>query len=267
MSAALAFSHGANDAQKSIGVVAALLLADGRIETLAAPLWAKLACAIALTAGTALGGWNIIRTVGRGIYRIRPVEGLASQASSAVVIFGPRSRALRHRRPRSSRRRSSASAGVAGDGTMCAGRWSAAWASRGRSRCRPTRRARRLRARPLAVDRMTPHHWFLPETPDVLGLLRRRSRSRSRVSTRSPRWAAGDAAAAEARARRRAPWRRGQARAARRGPRGVRDADRAGGRVRALPGHRSHAQLRRELVNESEAMACPPGRRIAEMAR
>src|SRR3954453_4135632 len=61
-SAALAFSHGANDAQKAIGVVAALLLATGHITALAAPLWAKLACACALTAGTALGGWRIIRT-------------------------------------------------------------------------------------------------------------------------------------------------------------------------------------------------------------
>ena len=88
MSGALAFSHGANDAQKSIGVVAALLLADGRIESLAAPLWATLACAFALTAGTALGGWNIIRTVGRGIYRIQPIDGLASQSASTGVIFG-----------------------------------------------------------------------------------------------------------------------------------------------------------------------------------
>jgi PiT family inorganic phosphate transporter len=87
MSAALAFSHGANDAQKTIGVVAALLLASGHADTLAAPLWAKLACAAALTAGTALGGWRIIRTVGRGIYRIRPVEGLASQTASSGVIL------------------------------------------------------------------------------------------------------------------------------------------------------------------------------------
>lgn len=88
MSAALAFSHGANDAQKSIGVIAALLLADGRIDQLAAPLWAKLACATALTLGTGLGGWRIIRTVGRGIYRIQPVDGLASQTASAGVILG-----------------------------------------------------------------------------------------------------------------------------------------------------------------------------------
>jgi len=88
MSAALAFSHGANDAQKTVGVVAALLLAAGEIDTLSAPTWATLACSLALTAGTALGGWRIIRTVGRRIYRIQPVEGLSSQGASAGVIFG-----------------------------------------------------------------------------------------------------------------------------------------------------------------------------------
>jgi PiT family inorganic phosphate transporter len=87
-SAALAFSHGANDAQKSVGVVAALLLAAGQVQSLSAPTWVPLACGVALTVGTALGGWRIIRTIGRRIYRIQPVEGLASQASSAGVIFG-----------------------------------------------------------------------------------------------------------------------------------------------------------------------------------
>ena len=88
MASALAFSHGANDAQKSVGVIAALLLAGGRISTLAAPTWVTLLCAVALTAGTALGGWPIIRTVGRGIYRIQPAEGLASTTASAGVILG-----------------------------------------------------------------------------------------------------------------------------------------------------------------------------------
>jgi len=86
--AVLAFSHGANDAQKSVGVIAALLLADGKLSSLAAPTWVELLCAAALTVGTALGGWRIIRTVGRGIYRIQPLEGLASTAASAAVIFG-----------------------------------------------------------------------------------------------------------------------------------------------------------------------------------
>jgi PiT family inorganic phosphate transporter len=87
-SAALAFSHGANDAQKSVGVIAALLVANGRIDTSSAPAWVTLACAATLTVGTALGGWRIIRTVGRRIYPIRPLGGLASQTASAGVIFG-----------------------------------------------------------------------------------------------------------------------------------------------------------------------------------
>ena len=88
MSAALAFSHGANDAQKSVGVIAALLVADGRLGTLSSPTWATIVCALALTTGTALGGWGIVKTVGRRIYRIHPVDGVASQSASAGVILG-----------------------------------------------------------------------------------------------------------------------------------------------------------------------------------
>jgi inorganic phosphate transporter, PiT family len=88
MSAALSFSHGANDAQKTVGVIAALLLAAGEADSLSAPTWATAGCAFALTVGTALGGWRIIRTVGRRIYRIQQIEGLASQSASSGVIFG-----------------------------------------------------------------------------------------------------------------------------------------------------------------------------------
>lgn len=87
-SSALAFSHGANDAQKSVGVIAALLLADGQTDSLQTPGWVIPACSIALTVGTALGGWRIIKTVGRRIYRIKSVDGIASQSASAGVIFG-----------------------------------------------------------------------------------------------------------------------------------------------------------------------------------
>jgi PiT family inorganic phosphate transporter len=88
MSASLAFGHGANDAQKSVGVIAALFVADGRLGSLSAPAWAPIVCALALTAGTALGGWGIVKTVGRRIYRITPLDGVASQTASAGVIFG-----------------------------------------------------------------------------------------------------------------------------------------------------------------------------------
>ena len=86
--AALAFAHGTNDAQKTMGLITLALVAAGAIPEFVVPLWVKLACALALTVGTALGGWRIVRTVGRGIYRMRPLDGLASQGSSAAVIGG-----------------------------------------------------------------------------------------------------------------------------------------------------------------------------------
>jgi PiT family inorganic phosphate transporter len=87
MSAALSFSHGANDGQKSMGVIAALLVATGHLQTLSVPFWVKLACGVALTVGTATGGWRIVRTVGRRIVRLAPIDGLASQSASTAVIL------------------------------------------------------------------------------------------------------------------------------------------------------------------------------------
>jgi PiT family inorganic phosphate transporter len=87
-SSALAFAHGTNDAQKTMGLITVALVATGTIPSFVVPLWVKLVCAIALTAGTALGGWRIVRTLGRGIYRIRPLDGLVSQGSSTLVIGG-----------------------------------------------------------------------------------------------------------------------------------------------------------------------------------
>jgi PiT family inorganic phosphate transporter len=87
MSASLAFSHGANDAQKSVGIIAALLVAGGELDSLSAPVWAIVACALALTLGTTVGGWGIVQTVGRRIYRITPLDGVASQSASAGVIL------------------------------------------------------------------------------------------------------------------------------------------------------------------------------------
>lgn len=87
MSAALSFGHGANDGQKSMGVVAALLLATGHLHAFSVPLSVKLACAVALTLGTALGGWRIVRTIGRRIFRLAPIDGFASQSASTAVIL------------------------------------------------------------------------------------------------------------------------------------------------------------------------------------
>ncbi len=87
MSAALSFGHGANDAQKSMGVVAALLLATGHIDSLTVPLWVKVICGAALTLGTALGGWRIVRTIGRRIFRLAAIDGFSSQSASTAVIL------------------------------------------------------------------------------------------------------------------------------------------------------------------------------------
>jgi inorganic phosphate transporter, PiT family len=86
-SAWLGFGHGANDAQKAVGVLAVLLLVNGSTTSLSAPVWATMSCAAALTLGTALGGWRIVKTIGRRIFRIRPLDGLVSQTSSAAVIL------------------------------------------------------------------------------------------------------------------------------------------------------------------------------------
>ncbi|GIV00177.1 MAG: hypothetical protein KatS3mg014_1792 [Actinomycetota bacterium] len=85
-SAVLALAHGANDAQKAVGVVAAVLYGAGESASPHPPGWAAPAAAAALTAGTALGGWGIVRTIGRRIFRLRPLDALASQVASAAVI-------------------------------------------------------------------------------------------------------------------------------------------------------------------------------------
>jgi len=88
MSEGLALSHGANDAQKAVGLVALLLVAGGHLQTLSAPVWVRVGCGVALTAGTAVGGWPIVRTLGRRITLLRPIDALASESASTAVILG-----------------------------------------------------------------------------------------------------------------------------------------------------------------------------------
>lgn len=82
----LAAGQGANDAQKAVGVIAAALAADGASDD--APLWAVAGAATAMAAGTALGGWRIVRTIGRRIYDLRSLDALASQTGSAAALLG-----------------------------------------------------------------------------------------------------------------------------------------------------------------------------------
>jgi PiT family inorganic phosphate transporter len=83
----LALSHGANDAQKTMGVITLGLLTAGQIDSFAVPIWVVLASAAGMALGTSLGGWRLIRTLGRGIINVRPVHSLASQLSGLLVVL------------------------------------------------------------------------------------------------------------------------------------------------------------------------------------
>jgi len=87
-SIALSLSHGANDAQKSMGLITMSLLILGFIPTFHIPSWVIASCAAAIALGTASGGWRIIKTVGSKIYRLRSVHAFCAQTSSAAVILG-----------------------------------------------------------------------------------------------------------------------------------------------------------------------------------
>lgn len=82
----MALSHGLNDAQKTMGVITLALLIFGEIDTIHVPLWVKLACALAMGAGTAVGGWKIVKTMGHKIFKLEPVHGFAAETSAAMVI-------------------------------------------------------------------------------------------------------------------------------------------------------------------------------------
>ncbi|MDY6084523.1 MAG: inorganic phosphate transporter [Dialister sp.] len=83
----MAFSHGSNDAQKSMGIITLALLSGGYIGQLEVPWEVKIACATAMGLGTSVGGWRIIRTVGNKIFRMQPVHGLAVDLNAAIIIF------------------------------------------------------------------------------------------------------------------------------------------------------------------------------------
>jgi PiT family inorganic phosphate transporter len=85
---ALALSHGTNDAQKTMGVIAMGLVASGYLDVFYVPLWVIAASAGAIALGTSLGGWRLIRTLGGKIMRVRPVHAFTSQLAGTAVILG-----------------------------------------------------------------------------------------------------------------------------------------------------------------------------------
>jgi PiT family inorganic phosphate transporter len=83
----MAFSHGANDAQKAMGIITLALLSAGQIPSGEVPGWVIGACAVAMGLGTAVGGWRIVRTLGMGIVKLEPVHGFAAETGAAAVLL------------------------------------------------------------------------------------------------------------------------------------------------------------------------------------
>lgn len=83
----MAFSHGSNDAQKAMGIIALALLSGGYIETMEIPVWVKIACATSMALGTSAGGWRIISTMGTKIFKMESINGFAADLNSSIVIF------------------------------------------------------------------------------------------------------------------------------------------------------------------------------------
>jgi inorganic phosphate transporter, PiT family len=86
-SAFMAFSHGANDAQKAMGIITLALLAAGKISAPEVPTWVIIACALAMGLGTSVGGWRIVRTLGVRILKLEPVHGFAAETAAAAVLL------------------------------------------------------------------------------------------------------------------------------------------------------------------------------------
>jgi inorganic phosphate transporter, PiT family len=84
----MAFSHGSNDAQKTMGIMTLALVTAGIQSTFEPPLWVILTAATAISLGTAAGGWRIIKTMGTKVVKLDPVHGFAAETTAATVIFG-----------------------------------------------------------------------------------------------------------------------------------------------------------------------------------
>jgi inorganic phosphate transporter, PiT family len=84
----MAFSHGSNDAQKTMGIITLALVAGGVLAEPNVPLWVILVAATAISLGTAVGGWRIIRTMGQRVVKLDPVHGFAAETTAATIIIG-----------------------------------------------------------------------------------------------------------------------------------------------------------------------------------
>jgi inorganic phosphate transporter, PiT family len=83
----MAFSHGSNDAQKTIGIITLALFAAGVIPSIDVPVWVIILAATALSLGTAIGGWRIMRTMGHRVVELEPVHGFAAETTAATILI------------------------------------------------------------------------------------------------------------------------------------------------------------------------------------
>ncbi len=85
--ALVAYSHGNNDAQKTMGIITlALISGDILSPDMGVPLWVKIACAVMMATGTSVGGWRVMKTMGGSVTKLEPVSGFAAEASAALAI-------------------------------------------------------------------------------------------------------------------------------------------------------------------------------------
>ena len=82
----MSFSHGTNDAQKAMGIITLALFSGGYIPSVEVPKWVILVCALAMGAGTAFGGWKVIRTLGMRMLKLEPIHGFAAETGAALIL-------------------------------------------------------------------------------------------------------------------------------------------------------------------------------------
>jgi PiT family inorganic phosphate transporter len=85
--AVFSISHGSNDAQKTMGIIALLLFVNGYLNHFYIPFWVVTSCYLAISLGTLLGGWKVIKTMGVGITRLQPVGGFCAETSGGITVL------------------------------------------------------------------------------------------------------------------------------------------------------------------------------------
>jgi PiT family inorganic phosphate transporter len=83
----MAFAHGSNDAQKTMGIITLALFSAGVIPTVEVPFWVIVVSATALSLGTAVGGWRIMQTMGHRVVDLEPIHGFAAETTAASVLY------------------------------------------------------------------------------------------------------------------------------------------------------------------------------------